>query len=172
MKTCKIIFRAIMNCQIHIFLEPIVGKPTTGKLDFTAQIRSGYTVDKVESGIAQFQVWTFDNGVTDVSTHGHRNIAVLMESFFKNQKCFFVLFFTVVFFFSWKSVFQCFFSSKCVFFFYNDGKNYCLYCNLLQFSCRSKLFCLALLSILTHTNIMITLVIIYHYCISKCGKEA
>ena len=44
-----------------------LGKPATGKLDFTAQIRSGYSVDKVESGIAQFQVWTFDNGVTDVS---------------------------------------------------------------------------------------------------------
>ena len=44
-----------------------LGKPATGKLDFTAQIRSGYSVDKVESGIAHFQVWTFDNGVTDVS---------------------------------------------------------------------------------------------------------
>ena len=55
-----------LGLPLNIFYIP-AGKPATGKLDFTAQIRSGYTVDKVESGIAQFQVWTFDNGVTDVS---------------------------------------------------------------------------------------------------------
>ena len=101
----------------------------------------------------------------DVHKIKHLNIAVLIEIIFKKQKCFFVLFFHSGVFF------PAFFLSKCIFF-YNDGKNYCLYCNLSQFPYRPKLFCLALLGILIHTNIMITLVIIYHYCSIKCGKEA
>ena len=55
-----------------------------------------------------------------------------------------------------------FFIKMC--FFHNDGKIYCSYCNLLQILYSSKFFCLASISILTHIYIMITLVIIYHYC--------
>ena len=50
---------------LHVCVWTLPGQ--AAKLDFTAQIRSDYTVEKVESGIAQFQVWTFDNGITDVS---------------------------------------------------------------------------------------------------------
>ncbi len=37
-------------------------------LDLTAQVRSSFPVEKVESGVAQFQLCSFDNGVTDVSS--------------------------------------------------------------------------------------------------------
>ena len=94
-------------------------------------------------------------------------ITVLIESVFKKQ-VFFVLFFTVVFFFLEKCFLVLFFIK--MFFFYNDGKNYCLYCNLLQFPFSSNFFCLTLLSTLIHIYIMITLVIFYHYYNIKCGK--
>ena len=40
-----------------------------------------------------------------------------------------------------------------MFFFHNDEKNHCLYCNLLQFPYCFKFFCLALLGILTNNHI-------------------
>ena len=96
--------------------------------------------------------------------------AVLIESVFKKQKCFLCFFFTVVFFSQEKCFLVLFFIK--MFFFNNDGKNYCLYSNLSQFPYSSKFFCLASLGILAHIYIMITLLIIYHYCNIKCGKEA
>ena len=97
---------------------------------------------------------------------------VLIESVFKKQKFFFLCFFSQWIFFSWKSVFIVLFFHQNVFLFYNDGKNYCLYSNLLQFPYSSKFFGLTLLGILAHKYIMIALVIIYCYCNIKCGKEA
>ena len=96
---------------------------------------------------------------------------VLIESVFKKQSVF-LCFLSQWCFFSWKTVFSAFFFIKMCVFFNNDGKNYCLYSNLLQFPYSSKCFCLTLLGILTHIYIMITLVVIYHYCNNKCGKEA
>ena len=100
-------------------------------------------------------------------------MAVLIESVFKKQKCFLCFFLSGVFI-SWIKVFLVlfffFFLSKCVFF-HNDGKNYCLYSNLLQFPCSSKFFCLTLLGILAHIYIMITLVIIYHYAALNVARR-
>ena len=62
---------------------------------------------------------------------------VLIESVFKKQSgFFFVLFFTVVFFFPGKVFLVLLVFIKMCVFFNNDGKNDCLYSNLLQFPYR------------------------------------
>ena len=56
-------------------------------------------------------------------------------------------FFCIGGFFSGKVYFSAFFIKMC--YFYNVGKNYCSYCDLLQFPYSSKFFCLTSLGILT-----------------------
>ncbi len=52
--------------SMHYNQLVISGDSTTGRLDFTAQVKSTHAVSSVESGLAKFQTWHFDNGVTDV----------------------------------------------------------------------------------------------------------
>ena len=109
-----------------------------------------------------------------------KRCTVLIESVFKKTKVFYCAFldrgvFVFLFFFFHGKVFLVLFHQNvfCFFvFFYNDGKNYCFHSNLSQFPCSSKFFCLPSLSILAHIYIIITFVILYHYCNIKCGKEA